>query len=313
MFYQQSFQWRFLLPGYWFTWLGLVLLWLINLLPLSFKRKLSKGLGSLVYHYNVKRRSIVETNLSWVFPQKDLQLRQQMARDFFSQAVFVLLDYPLLLWARKKILNTRIEIKGFEQIEQCQKEGRPVILLTCHMLGLEYGALGLTQKSSSIGLINPARNSLFEWLITRGRTRFNGALFTRSQGLRPVIRAIKDDRIFYYLPDEDLGDKAQLKFVPFFGIETATITALSRIVNMTGAAVLPAVTLLNEQTGCYTLEIGKPLDNFPVSRNKSGELDDAKRMNQVLEELILRDPTQYMWSLRLFQTRPEGAPSPYQY
>ena len=311
--YEQSFSWHFILPRYWFTWLGLFLLWLIDCFPLSVKRKLSYFLGCQLYRFNAKRRHIVETNLNLAFPKSDEVSRQNMARELFCHAVFVLLDYPLLLWAGKKTLNNRIKVKGLEHIENCQKEQGNVILLTCHMLGLEYGALGLTQHVASVGLVNPARNALFEWLIMRGRTRFQGQLYQRSQGLRPVIKAIKQNRVFYYLPDEDLGEKTQTQFVPFFGIETATINALPRLAAITASAVLPAVTILDEKTGIYTLEIEPPLKDFPKRNEENAALENMQRMNQCLEQLIMRAPSQYMWSLRLFQTRPMGAPSPYRY
>lgn len=306
--YTAKFDWQFFLPYYWVTWLGLLLLWLLNYLPFKMKRSLSRLLGRFIYQYNIKRRHIVETNLSLVFPEKDKKAHQEMALHFITDAIFILLDYPLL-WSKQKTLNQRIKIKGLEHIKACQQQNKPVILLTCHMLALEYGALALTQYVASVGLIKPARNKLFEWLISRGRTRFQGQLYQRDKGIRPVIRAIKQNRVFYYLPDEDLGGKAETRFIAFFGVETATLTALAPMAKMTNAAVLPAVTILDEKTGCYTLEIEEPLNNFPGD----DELEDMKRMNQILEQLILKAPAQYMWLLRLFQTRPGGAPSPYHY
>ena len=53
--------------------------------------------------------------------------------------------------------------------------------------------------------------------------------------------------------------------------------------------------------------IDKPLDNFPSGNEK----DDAKQINNKLEKLIARELDQYMWSLRLFQTRPDGLRYPY--
>lgn len=309
--YTPEFNWQFLLPHYWLTWLGLLLLWILNYLPFKAKRSLSRFLGHLIYQRYAKRRDIVDTNLSLVFPQIAQKARQEMALNFVANAIFIILDYPLLLWSRQKTLNQRIKIKGLEHIEACQQQNKPVILLTCHMLALEYGALALTKNVATVGLVKPARNKLLEWFITRGRKRYQGQLdlYLRDKGIRPVIREIKQNKIFYYLPDEDLGEKAQTRFVPFFGVETATLTALAPMAKMTNAAILPAVTTLDEKTGHYTLEIEKPLDDFPGN----DELEDMKRMNWILEELILKAPSQYMWSLRLFQTRPNGAPSPYKY
>ena len=309
--YLPRFDGRFLLPHYWMTWLGLLLLWFLNLLPFKIKRSLSHLIGRQVYQHNAKRRDIVETNLSLAFPGMTQQARQKMALHFTINVIFILLDYPLLLWSKQKTLDQRIRFKGLEHIEACQQQNKPVILLTCHMLALEYGALALTKNIKTVGLIKPARNKLLEWLIARGRMRFEGQLklYLREKGIRPVIREIKQNRAFYYLPDEDLGAKAKTKFVPFFGVETATLTALAPMAEMTNAAILPAVTILDEETGCYTLEVEKPLNDFPGK----DELENMKRMNHILEQLILKSPAQYMWSLRLFQTRPDGAPSPYQH
>ena len=307
--YIQSFSWRYLLPNYWITWFALFLLWLFSYLPFKQKRNLSRLFGRWIYKRNAKRRNIVETNLSMVFPELDKRDCQKMALDFITNAIFIFLDYPLLFWAREKTLNKRIKFNGAENIAACYKSNTPVILLTCHMLALEYGALALSEKFKTVGLIKPARNQLFEWLITHGRKRYQGMLelYLRDNGIRPVIRAIKKKSTFYYLPDEDLGDKAKTSFIPFFGVETATLTALSPMANMTKAAVLPAVTTLDENTGVYTLNVDEALSHFP----SENEHEDMLRMNQVLEQLILKAPTQYMWSLRLFQTRPNGASSPY--
>ena len=307
--YTKTFEWRFLLPYYWLTWLGLLMLWLLSYLPFSFRFGLSRLFARLVYHRNTKRRDIVETNFSLVFPELDAKARKEMALHFITNALFIILDYPLLLWAREKTLNQRIKFKGLEHIQACQQQNKPVILLTCHMLALEYGALALTKNAKTVGLIKPARNDLFEWLITRGRKRYQGQLqlYLRDKGIRPVIRAIKNHHTFYYLPDEDLGEKTKTLFVPFFGVEAATLTALSPMAKMTKAAVLPAAAILDEKTGCYTFEVEKPLNDFPGV----DELEDMKRMNHVLEQLIRQAPAQYMWSLRLFQTRPNGALSPY--
>lgn len=309
--YRQNFNWRYLLPHYWLTWLGLFMLWALSYLPLKLKLRLSRFLGKLVYQRNAKRRNIVETNLSLAFSELDEKAQHEMVLQYFTNAIYILLDYPLLLWAREKTLDKRIKFKGLEHIQASQQENKSIILLTCHMLALEYGALALTKNTLTVGLIKPAKNKLFEWLITNGRMRYEGQLklYLREKGIRPVIREIKHHRAFYYLPDEDLSQKAKTYFVPFFGVETATLTALSPMAKMTNAAVLPAVATLDEKTGVYTFEVEKALDNFPGN----DEMEDMKRMNHILEQLISRAPAQYMWSLRLFQTRPNGEPSPYKY
>ena len=104
-YYSPGFDWRFLMPQYWMTWLGLLLLWFINLLPFKLKQGLSNFIGRQVYQHNAKRRNIVETNLALAFPEKSQQEREQLALAFTINAIFILLDYPLLLWSKKQTLN----------------------------------------------------------------------------------------------------------------------------------------------------------------------------------------------------------------
>ena len=41
------------------------------------------------------------------------------------------------------------------------------------------------------------------------------------------------------------------------------------------------------------------------------DLSDTKAMNASVEQAVNYCPTQYMWTLRLFKTRPEGESSVY--
>jgi lauroyl/myristoyl acyltransferase len=90
-------------------------------------------------------------------------------------------------------------------------------------------------------------------------------------------------------------------------VKTATITALPRLCRMSGARVLPFTTIYDPESGCYTARIFPPLEAFPGE----DEVEDAARMNRELEKLIRLAPSQYMWSMRIFQTRPGGALPPY--
>jgi KDO2-lipid IV(A) lauroyltransferase len=40
-------------------------------------------------------------------------------------------------------------------------------------------------------------------------------------------------------------------------------------------------------------------------------MHDAARMNAVIEEGLRHMPEQYLWTFKLFKTRPGHAPSPY--
>ncbi len=304
--YPGPFRRAFLLPRYWPTWVALGLLWLLTQLPGGLRRALGRCLGDLIYARNAKRRRFVHLNLAWCFPARSEAEREALARGYFRTMAQSLLDYGLLWWGSERRLDHTLRLEGAEHLERARAEGRAVILLTSHNVALDFGAAALTRHFPSVGLIKEARNPLLEWMSARGRTRFKGTLYRREEGMRPVVRAVRHGHAFYYLPDEDLGPERSV-FVPFFGVPTATITALSKLARMTHAAVLPYTTIYHPEQGRYVAHVYPPLPDFPGD----DETRDAVRMRQELEKLILLAPEQYMWSLRLFQTRPDGEPNPY--
>ena len=116
---------------------------------------------------------------------------------------------------------------------------------------------------------------------------------------------MKDGRPFYYLPDMDFGPKESI-FVPFFGVPAATIPALSRLVRLTGARVVPVIS--RQVPDGYEIEVMPPWENFP---GESVEADTAM-MNRFIESQVLTMPEQYFWVHKRFKTRPPGQQGVYE-
>ena len=107
---------------------------------------------------------------------------------------------------------------------------------------------------------------------------------------------------FYYLPDMDFGERDSI-FVPFFGVPAATITGLSRIAQLAGAVVVPAVT--RQLPGAARLRAAPSTRRGAISRARTSSAD-TRRMNAFIEERVLEMPEQYYWLHKRFKTRPPG-------
>ncbi len=304
--YHVPFRYRFLMPVYWPVWLGLLGLLGLRLVPRPVLRLFGTVLGWWAYWLAPRQRHIARTNLRLCFPNWAERDRQRMLKRHFRLGARCLMDLGLLWVSGRRLIRTLVEIDGIEQIEACQTRHRAVILLTPHTLALEHGAAALTQHKLGVGLVRPLRNPLVEWLNYRLRGRGQTVLFTRAQGLRPVIRALQMGAFFYYLPDQDRGTKHSV-FAPFFGEPKATLATLGRLAGMTDACVLPTVCRYDARLDRYRIEIKPPLSEFPSGDRNA----DARRMNQELEALISPDLAQYMWTLRLFRTQPSGTKRAY--
>ncbi len=304
--YRPPFRARYLGPRFWPTWLGFAFLWFMSVAPKRLRIGLARWLGGVVMRRNAKRREIVQTNLEWCFPERSEDERKRMASDYFRYFVQAVLDTGLFWWGSDQRFRRNIVLQGDEALGEALASGRRVIIVTCHTLALDRGGVALSADYPFETFVNEARNPLVEWMSARRRVRFDGLVFPRSGGLRPVIRALRQGYALYILTDEDLGPESSV-FAPFFGIPRATLTTPSRLARMSGADVFTSLTYYDDAAGHYVVKLYPQLQDFPGD----DEQTDAARVNNVLEQMIREQPEQYMWSLRIFQTLPDGSPPPY--
>ncbi len=293
-------------PRHWRAWLPLLALRLIALLPLRVSRALGLALGELMYRTNAKRRRIARINVDFCFPDLSVKRRRRLVRRHFWLAGQSYLDVAFLAWASERRFQRKIKLAGLEHVRAVLARGRRVIVLAPHCLGMNVGGVALARYERVFSMVKLQREPLANWLLHKARSRYGSPLVTREQGLRPVLRQLEQGMLFYYLPDEDFGPKRSV-FAPFFGVPTATLPTLARLAARTGAEVVPCFTRLLPGGRGYEVRLHPALAGFP-----SGEpVADATRMNAALEHGIREMPEQYMWTFRLFQTRPGGARSPY--
>ena len=283
--------------------LALLLLWIMRWLPQPWVAAIGHALGRLLFRWG--RRRVTLVNLGKCFPNQTEEQRTKTARRVFENLARATLEMGHMWYAPVDEAMRRVKLVDRQFLDEWNGKA-PVILLAPHFVGLDFGGAKVSHEYPEVfSMYSAQKNKAFDRALRRARQRWNNAeLVTRQQGLRPVLKALKSKKLFYYLPDMDFGAKDAV-FVDFFGVKTATVTALSRLCEITGAKVIPLVTFQTE-TG-YESQFYPAWDNFP-----SGDATaDARRMNAFLEERILEMPDQYFWVHKRFKTRPEDETSFY--
>jgi KDO2-lipid IV(A) lauroyltransferase len=280
------------------TYILVSFLWLLHWLPLPVLRGLGWVLGRVLFVLGRERREVALINLRLCFPEKTEAEREVLARKHFVVFSRAVLDRTLGWWASKERIERIVRISGAENLTDT--EGKPVILLSPHFVGLDAGASRISMCVVGCSVYSNQKNPVLNKLLYDGRKRFNDTLLlSRQDGMRRIVKALKDGYRFYYLPDMDFGPKESI-FVPFFGIQTATIPAVSRLVRMTGAKVVACIT--RQVPDGYEVEVMPAWENFP---GESVEADTAY-VNRFIESQVLRMPEQYFWLHKRFKTRPAG-------
>ena len=283
----------------------LFFLWLAHFLPLPILGRIGNAVGSLMYYAIPKRRKIALINLRLCMPELSEAQRVALAHQHFRAYSRSILERSLIWWLPIPRMHDLIEVDP-EVPEALMKSG-PTILFCPHFVCLDVGGVAARVMPLST-MYAKQKNQAFDDMMRYGRERYGPVrLFTREQGIKPILRALREGVPYYMLPDMDFGPK-DAEFVPFFGVEAATLTAMGRIAAATDAKVIPlVVTFLPDYKG-YKVKFYPPLEDFPGTDMVAA----ARRMNAFIEDRVRETPAEYLWTHKRFKTRPPGEPSLYE-
>ena len=280
--------------------IAIAIVWLLHLLPLPILARIGQGLGMLLYIFARERRFVVHTNLRLCFPQWTQTQRNRVARAHFRAIGRGILEQGIGWWASPERIRRLVRVEGRQYLEEAIKG--QVIVLALHFVGVDMGAIRMSSEHSMATVYAQQKNPVFDALLRKARTRFgHNRLLSRQDGIRAVVKSMREGWSLFYLPDMDFGPQGSI-FVPFFGVQAATVTGLSRIAKLTGARVLPFVTRELPGGQGYEARFYPLWENFPGN----DVIADTRRMNAFIEERVMETPEQYYWVHKRFKTRPPG-------
>ncbi|HUW76538.1 MAG TPA: lipid A biosynthesis acyltransferase [Gallionella sp.] len=280
--------------------LGVFILWLMHFLPFRVLVWVGTSLGSLLYLIAAERRRVGAVNLKLCFPDLGDEARTKLLREHFKMFARGLIERTILWWSSAEYISSLIRVEGVEHFEALR--GKPAILLTPHFVGMDAGGQWIAQHTDTVCMYANQKNAYLTELLLKKRARFgNQRLYSRQQGLRPILKGMRAGMPFVYPPDQDQGIKDGA-FIPFFGVPAATMTSVPRIAQMAGAKVVPSITRLLPGGAGYVLTFYPAWENYP----SGDDIADTRRMNEFIEQRILEMPEQYFWLHKRFKTRPPG-------
>ncbi len=268
-----------------------------------------RALGWLAPRLLKSRRHIVRTNLALCFPELGEQAREALVQRHFHLLAQSVVDRGLCWFGTTERIRAQMELRGFEHMQRLMAAKQRILLLAPHFIGLDAAATRMTMDvPESATIYTRQSDEAVDDIVREGRARFNAVhLISRKEGVRGMIRHLRNGLPVYYLPDMDFGPKGAV-FAPFFGVPAATLPTTAQIAQSYDATVLPVVSHLDLETGRYVIEVKPPLEDFPGEDTIEAA---TARVNRLIEDWVRADPAQYYWVHRRFKTRPEGAPGVY--
>lgn len=301
-----QFEWTFLAPKHWPTWLAVLILYCISWLPYVLQWHIGKGLGWTLSKLAKKRVRVAERNLELCFPDMLPADRDKMLKAHIQRAGMAILEAGMGWWWPDWRVAKHSRIEGLEYVEAIRSRGKGVLGLAIHNMTLELGCRILGSEFPCVGFYRPHNNPVMEYFQYHGRSRANKYMISKRKS-GGLISALNDGELCLYLPDQDYGRRGS-EFVPFFAVaDTATTTATMMFAARANCETAFLVSMYDEKG--YVVKILPGLEHFPSGDSKA----DTSRINQKIEEMVMLAPEQYLWMHKRFKTRPqEGDESLYQ-
>ncbi|MDH5264145.1 MAG: lipid A biosynthesis acyltransferase [Betaproteobacteria bacterium] len=284
------------------SWLAFALLWALHWLPTPALGSIGRSLGRILYRFG--RGRVTDTNLALCFPDMPERERKALAQRHFEALGRSAIEMTLLWFGSDERLAGLVRLVGLEHLEGLRD--KPLVVFAPHFVGVDVCGFRLAAEfPKSASIYSRPKNPVLDRLLLRGRLRLGSTiLLPRQEGMRAIVKALREGRALYFLPDMDFGARDSI-FSSFFGVPTATVTALPRLARLGRATVVPAVA--RQVAHGYEMRIYPPWTDYP-----SGDLEaDVRRMNAFVEDRVREMPEQYFWAHKRFKTRPPGEPSPY--
>ncbi|MBF6617585.1 MAG: lysophospholipid acyltransferase family protein [Candidimonas sp.] len=268
------------------------------------RQRWARALGWLASRTMRSRAHIVRTNLALCFPDAPQWQRDAWFHQHFYLLAQSVVDRGLCWFGKPEDIKQTIQITGLDGLGELLKAERRIILLAPHFIGLDAAATRLTMYlKESATMYTRQSDQDVDQLVREGRGRFNKVnLVSRHDGVRGLMRHLRNGIPVYYLPDMDFG-RAGAVFVPFFGVPAATLLATAQIGRAWDAAIVPIISRLDAESGQYQVDVLPALEDFPGDDTPE---EATARLNTLIESWVKVDPPQYYWVHRRFKTRPEG-------
>lgn len=277
----------------------------LRLLPRPIAERAAYALLRLVDMAVPKLRRAAMRNFELACPELPAVERPARVNACFRSLARVLTAVARFPDIDRSNVHKWIRYDGYEHFENALKLGKGVIFATGHLGNWELSAFAHALMSQPMSfVVRPLDNPLLDALATRLRTMSRNEVIGRGGLLRPILRALHENRAVGILADQNVTADRGV-FVDFFGRKACVDPGLARLAGRTGAAVIPGFALWSEKERIFILKF------YPPLAITGDELADTQTVQSALEQAIREYPDQWLWIHRRWKTRPPGEASLY--
>lgn len=249
-------------------------------------------LGTLFFRFCRRYRDVALKNLALVYPEMPAGERRAMAQRVlinFGKSATEFLRIPYMAEAE---FTERTRLEGREHLDAALAEGRGVLLVTAHYGNWELLAARLIREGYQLDALarDPELPNTAHLLRSIRESRTLLRVYPKTS-IRPVIRALKENRVIGIVADQHDWHGI---VVDFLGHPARTPVGPAAMALMTGAQLVPAFSFRREDN-TFDFRLYPPIAYTPTGNREDDIFSLTRLVAQSVEVAIRELPEQWLW------------------
>ncbi len=268
---------------------------LVRWAPFGVLKPFVCALADLVRLVNAKHRRIILTNLDLAYgdgmPQEE---KKKILKACYRNLALNGVDFIRNQNSTKEEVLKKVFFENTEHMKEALALRRPIILQTAHYGNWELLSLAMAAQYGPLSVIGrPLDSAVMDEILTANREQFDIELINKRGAMRPMLKALKEERMLGILVDQSTGEKQGL-LVDFFGKKVRHTHGASLVARKMDAVIVPLF-ISTENHQCFTIRF-YPLIYVNQTEDADRDILEATQAQaRVTEEAIRAKPDEWFW------------------
>ena len=236
-----------------------------------------------------KSKKIIDKNLSIFASEVPNIDKNQIISEMWKNYGMTFIEYMFLNTFRKN--SSHIEIKGDENLNVAISKKKPLIFVSGHFANFELMSMEITKRNIKLATIYRPLNNIFLnpfMEILRKKFICKNQIKKGLNGVRDAIEYIKNDFSIALMIDQRVSEGEKINL---FKKPALTTTLPAQLALKYKLSIVP-VFIQRKSNSKFVLEF----QNEIKSEDFHDKLELTQKLNEVLEKMVVRNPSQWIWT-----------------
>ena len=269
----------------------LFLFGVFKIVGIKFSRIISENI-MVVLGPIFRSKKIIIKNLSIAFPNFNENEKKQILKDMWINYGRIFAEYMFIKNFRQGSIGERnINIENQYILENVKKDTKPVIFISGHFNNFELMAMQIEKLGIDLAAVyRPLNNKFLNPLMESIRKKYicKKQIKKGISGTKELLLNFKKGTSIALMIDQRVSEGIR---VDLFNEKALTTTIPAQFIKKFGAKIIPVhIERINVEKFNITFQ-------DPIKFSKDTNIESITyKLNNILEEMIKKNPSQWIWS-----------------